>query len=77
MPRHHSGQCCLRCLHFHNSPAYLESVFKGLTTLSSAHASVRNEDGVCEHHDIYLSADQWCKDFTPAGRDEADQPPAP
>jgi len=51
------------CAHFHNSPAYLESVYKGLTSLSSAHASVRKDDGICDLHDVYLSADSWCEQF--------------
>ena len=55
---------CLHCAHFHNSPAYLESLYKGLTSLSSAHASVRKDDGVCLLRDIYLSADNWCNSFT-------------
>lgn len=55
--------CCQQCRHFHNSPEYLEAVFKGLTALSSAYGSVRKEDGICERRDIYLSADQCCRDF--------------
>mgnify|MGYP006909078322 CR=1 FL=1 len=54
---------CLDCRHFRNSPQYLESVYKGMSTMSSAHASVRKDDGICLEHDIYLSADQWCKRF--------------
>ncbi len=54
---------CLNCQHFRNSPAYLESLYKGLTSLSSAHASVRKDDGVCLLRDIYLSADNWCDQF--------------
>jgi hypothetical protein len=54
---------CIRCLHFRNSPAYLESVFRGMNTMSSGHASVRKDDGVCLLHDIYLSADNHCEQF--------------
>lgn len=54
---------CIRCVHFRNSPAYLESVFKGMNTMSSGHASVRKDDGVCLLHDIYLSADSHCEQF--------------
>ena len=39
------------CTHFRNSPKYLESVFRGLDTLSSGHASVPKDDGVCLLHD--------------------------
>ena len=56
-------QHCSQCRHFHNTPAYLESVFKGLSTLSSARASVRWDDGVCESNAIYVTADSGCRDF--------------
>jgi hypothetical protein len=57
------SECCLHCLHFRNSPAYLESVFKGLTALGSANASVRKDDGICVLRGLYLSADAWCDAF--------------
>jgi hypothetical protein len=57
---------CLSCAHFRNSPAYLESVFRGLNTLSSGHASVRKDDGVCLLHDLYLSADARCDEYAKA-----------
>jgi hypothetical protein len=53
-------QKCLNCRHFRNDPLYLESVFKGLNSLSSGHASIRKDDGICEVRDQYLSADFWC-----------------
>ena len=55
--------CCFNGTHFRNSPKYLESVFRGLSTLSSGHASVRKDDGVCALHDLYLSADARCEQF--------------
>jgi len=58
---------CINCTHFHNSPAYLEQVFKGMNTLSSGHASVRKDDGICSLHDIYLSADDQCDEFSAGG----------
>jgi hypothetical protein len=58
---------CINCAHFRNSPAYLEQVFKGMTTLSSGHASVRKDDGICKLHDIYLSADNQCDRFLAGG----------
>ena len=54
---------CINCKHFRNSPNYLESVFKGMSTLSSGHASVRKDDGICLVNDVYLSADDWCDKF--------------
>jgi hypothetical protein len=56
---------CGRCGHFRNDPAYLEAAMPGLSSLSSATASVRADDGVCVRHDRYLSARSWCADFTP------------
>lgn len=60
------ARCCMNCTHFRNSPAYLESVFRGLNSLSSGHASVRKDDGVCLLHDLYLSADAQCAQFQAA-----------
>ncbi|MEJ2672533.1 MAG: hypothetical protein P8168_10115 [Deltaproteobacteria bacterium] len=56
---------CIRCRYFRNSPEFLESTFKGLTTLSSAHGSTRSEDGICLLHDLYLAANRWCDQFEP------------
>jgi hypothetical protein len=63
MSRKRAAKCCILCTHFNNSPEYLESVFKGLATLSSAYASVRKQDGICNLRDLYLSADGLCDDF--------------
>jgi hypothetical protein len=57
---------CITCTHFRNSPAYLESVLRGLNTMSSGHASVRKDDGVCLLHDLYLSADAHCEQYVRA-----------
>ena len=54
---------CINCSHFRNSPEYLEETIKGLSTMSSGHASVRMEDGICEKNDEYLSAYDWCDKF--------------
>jgi hypothetical protein len=53
-------QKCLNCRQFRNDPQYLESVFKGMSSLSSGYASIRKDDGICEVRDQYLSADFWC-----------------
>jgi hypothetical protein len=58
-----SGQC-RNCRHFRNDPKYLESVFSGLTSLSSAYGSVRSDDGLCLRHDKYLRASGSCRDFS-------------
>jgi hypothetical protein len=65
-PNQPQDRLCLNCSHFRNSPAYLEETYKGLTTMSSAHASVRKDDGICQLLDIYLSADNWCDRFSRA-----------
>ena len=57
-----TGQC-RSCAHFRNSPEYLESVYPGMTTMSSGYASVRKEDGICLRHDLYLSADAHCDEY--------------
>ncbi|MGW8311108.1 MAG: hypothetical protein ACWGNB_08585 [Thiogranum sp.] len=54
---------CIHCTYFRNSPAYLEAVFKGMNTMSSGHASVRKDDGICLKNDVYLSANDWCDKF--------------
>ncbi|MSP93989.1 MAG: hypothetical protein EXR00_01860 [Alphaproteobacteria bacterium] len=54
---------CRNCRHFRNDPAYLEAAIKGLSAMSSAWGSVRADDGLCLHHDRYLSAEASCRDF--------------
>lgn len=60
------AHCCRNCQYFRNDPAYLEVAFKGLSSLSSAYASVRCEDGICTERDIYLSPSASCDHFSPA-----------
>jgi hypothetical protein len=57
------AECCMDCVHFRNSPEYLEKVIPGLKTMSSGHASVRKDDGICTLHDLYLSASAYCEQF--------------
>jgi hypothetical protein len=57
---------CINCTHFRNSPEYLEETFKGFNTMSSGHASIRMDDGVCEKVEEYLSAYDWCDQFEKA-----------
>ena len=60
---------CRACMQFRNSPAFLESLFPGMSAMSSAWGSTRADDGLCLKHDRYLSADSGCADFTPAAAD--------
>jgi hypothetical protein len=55
---------CRECRHFRNDAKFLETAFKGLTSLSSAYGSVRSDDGICVRHDRYLSARSSCADFS-------------
>jgi hypothetical protein len=59
------GPVCENCVHFQNHPAVIEEVYAGLTTLSSGYASVRHRDGICNYHQLYLSARDGCQCFTP------------
>lgn len=63
MRRNEKNQQCWNCRHFRNSPELLESLFKGLTSLSSAYGSVRCQDGICVVNDLYLAANRWCERF--------------
>jgi hypothetical protein len=56
---------CISCAQFRNDPAYLEAAMPGLSSLSSANASARGDDGLCLRHDRYLSARAGCADFSP------------
>ena len=54
---------CATCAHFRNDPAYLEREIPGFASMSSAHASVRADDGICTLHERYLSARASCSSF--------------
>lgn len=56
-------ECCFGCVHFRNSPEYLESVYPGIKAMSSGFASIRKDDGICTLHDLYLSADAHCGQY--------------
>jgi hypothetical protein len=57
---------CGLCRHFCNTPAAIEAAFQGLSSMGSATASVRAQDGLCNHHGLYLSYRDCCPDFFPA-----------
>ena len=58
-----TNNSCAHCTHFRNQPEYLERAIPGLSSMSSAYASVRGEDGICAKHERYLSARSSCSDF--------------
>jgi hypothetical protein len=54
---------CLGCKHFNHAPADVEAALPGLSSLSSAYAAVRSDDGLCAVHDRYVAASSVCADF--------------
>ncbi|MES1181221.1 MAG: hypothetical protein ABUL44_00345 [Flavobacterium sp.] len=58
-----SGAKCLHCACFQNDAALIEETYPGLTAMSSGFASVRGWDGFCNHHQTYLSAEDYCHQF--------------
>ena len=58
----HSGSCA-DCRHFNARPLDIEAALPGLSTLSSAYAAVRSDDGLCAVHDRYLAASSVCAQY--------------
>jgi hypothetical protein len=54
---------CLVCKHFNHAPADLEAALPGLSSLSSAYAAVRADDGICAVHQRYVTASSVCPAF--------------
>jgi hypothetical protein len=54
---------CLGCKHFNHAPADVEAALPGLSSLSSAYAAVRSDDGLCAVHHRYIAASSVCADF--------------
>jgi hypothetical protein len=54
---------CLQCKHFQHAPAEVEAAFPGLSSLSSAYAAVRCDDGICAVHERYVAASSTCSAF--------------
>jgi hypothetical protein len=51
---------CRGCGHFRNAAPLLEAALPNLNSLSSAHAAVRADDGLCAVHDRYVRAVSVC-----------------
>jgi hypothetical protein len=62
--RGNSEKTCQQCAHFQNDPSIIEAAFPGLTIVSSGFASVRDQDGLCDYNQLYLSAHDSCPHFT-------------
>ena len=60
-----SGLICQKCAYFENDPTIIEATYPGLTVMSSGFASVRDRDGLCNYHQLYLSGRDSCPDFKP------------
>ncbi len=58
---------------FSGTAAALEAAFPGMASLSSGHASVRAEDGLCDRHGLYLSARDGCSAFAPRSSEGAER----
>ena len=56
---------CRDCAFFRDDPAYMESQVAGLTSFGSGNASVRGDDGLCERHGKYTSAQSACSALMP------------
>lgn len=54
---------CLTCKYFQHAPAHLEAALPGLSSLSSAYAAVRGDDGICAVHQRYVTASSVCQAF--------------
>jgi len=51
---------CGSCRHFNGRPLDIEAALPGLSSLSSAYAAVRSDDGICAMHDRYVAASSAC-----------------
>ncbi len=60
---------CGQCRHFDNAPKTLEVLIPGLRVMGSGYSAVRGNDGLCAHHDRYLSADYTCDSFMTAWKE--------
>jgi hypothetical protein len=58
-----SGPVCEKCKYFQNDPVFIEETYHGLTVMSSGFGSVRDRDGICNFHQLYLSAGDGCASF--------------
>ena len=55
---------CMDCRHFNGQPFDLEAALPGLSSLSSAYAAVRSDDGICALHDRYVAASSACASYS-------------
>lgn len=56
---------CAACRNFNGEAKLLEAQLPGLASLSSAHAAVRSDDGLCAVHERYVASYYTCSAFEP------------
>jgi hypothetical protein len=56
-------ESCFPCAYFCDDPARTEAELPGLATFSSAHASVRAQDGLCLVQDRVINGRRRCAAF--------------
>jgi hypothetical protein len=56
-------ESCAGCRHFNGQPRDIEAALPGLSSLSSAYAAVRSDDGICVLHDRYVAASSLCAGY--------------
>jgi len=54
---------CRECRFFNNDPEWLENVFYGFKSPSSAYWATRGENGICSKLDLYISPTKRCIHF--------------
>ncbi len=56
-------QICQHCTHFTNEAGAVERALPGLSSLSSAYAAVRGDDGICDRDETMRRARWSCAGF--------------
>lgn len=51
---------CFDCADFCSDPVQIEQALPGLSAMSSAHASVRAQDGLCVRYQLVLNGRRRC-----------------
>jgi hypothetical protein len=59
-PANWAARSCHSCRYFEQSPSELEAALPGLSSLGSAYAAVRYDDGMCGMHDRYVASSSDC-----------------
>ena len=68
---------CFGCAYFRNDRESIESALPGLSSFSSATASVRADDGVCTLHETIVNGRRACGGYVLAMAAEVARGPSP